>query len=118
LSAKSRLYLGLPSRSFVELAFVDALLEADDAEPGRGTVDDAALPMLVLPVKLPMRSRGTRVWIFCSRFFTLALISDTICTPLLFIATAGVEVALELEGMRAEDVEGRPNEFRMDGARI
>ena len=30
---------------------------------------------------LPIRSRGTRVWIFCSRFFTFARISDTICTP-------------------------------------
>jgi hypothetical protein len=30
---------------------------------------------------LPIRSRGTRVWIFCSRFFTFARISDTIWTP-------------------------------------
>lgn len=30
---------------------------------------------------LPIRSRGTRVWIFCSRFLTFARISETICTP-------------------------------------
>jgi hypothetical protein len=32
---------------------------------------------------LPIRKRGTRVWMRCSRFFTRARISDTICTPLL-----------------------------------
>ena len=30
---------------------------------------------------LPNRNRGTRVWIFCSKFLTFARISDTICTP-------------------------------------
>lgn len=37
-------------------------------------------------VVLPIRSLGTRVWIFCSRTLTRALISDTIWTPLLLDA--------------------------------
>lgn len=45
-----------------------------------------AVPMLEVtlwrPVRLAIRRRGTRVWIFCSRLRTLARISDTICTPL------------------------------------
>ena len=41
------------------------------------TVVPGGLGRLVLPI----RSRGTRVWIFCSRFLTFARISDTICTP-------------------------------------
>ncbi|KAJ2999996.1 hypothetical protein NUW54_g6857 [Trametes sanguinea] len=37
-------------------------------------------------------SRGTRVCIFCSKTFTRALISDTICTPLLLDAVGGATV--------------------------
>jgi hypothetical protein len=45
---------------------------------------DLGVPMpLGRAAELPKRSLGTRVWIFCSRFFTRARISDTICTPLL-----------------------------------
>lgn len=55
------------------------------------------------PVMLPIRSRGTRVWIFCSRFRTRARISDTICTPLFFEVEAVLEVELVLnaDGLRA-----------------
>ena len=48
-----------------------------------------AVPMLEMtlwrPVRLAIRRRGTRVWIFCSRLRTLARISDTICTPLFLV---------------------------------
>lgn len=37
------------------------------------------------------------MWIFCSRFFTRARISDTIWTPLLFDAVMGMEEAAVLE---------------------
>lgn len=47
-------------------------------------------------VMLPIRNRGTRVWIFCSSILTRARISVTICTPLLFDAVAGIALA-ELE---------------------
>lgn len=47
-------------------------LTVDVDEEGVGRVD--VLLFLI---------RGTRVWIFASRIFTFALISDTICTPLL-----------------------------------
>jgi hypothetical protein len=54
---------------------------------------------------LPMRNLGTRVWIRCSRFFTRALISDTIWTPLLLEAVAevleAVLVVLTVETLRA-----------------
>jgi len=56
-------------------------------------VDAASAFAFGRPVMLPMRSRGTRVWIFCSRFRTRARISETICTPLFF----EVEVVLEVE---------------------
>jgi hypothetical protein len=65
-------------RSSVDLRcdwpFPDKLVgfEFDD-----GIVKTGGLGRLVLPI----RSRGTRVWIFCSRFLTFARISDTICTP-------------------------------------
>lgn len=70
-------------------------------------------------VMLAIRSRGTRVWIFCSRFLTLALISDTICTPL-FLAEAeddvvAVDVVLtgttgrgKLRGLGIAEGEERP----------
>ena len=48
-----------------------------DFEFEEDMVETGGLGRLVLPI----RSRGTRVWIFCSRFLTFARISDTICTP-------------------------------------
>lgn len=45
-------------------------------------------------VILPIRMRGTRVWIFCSSTFTRARISDTICTPLLFVAVIGTPTGI------------------------
>jgi hypothetical protein len=51
------------------------------------------------PVILPMRNRGTRVWIFCSKFFTRARISDTICTPLL-LDVVPVLVVDDMDGLR------------------
>lgn len=45
---------------------------------------------------LPIRSRGTRVWIFCSKFLTFARISDTICTPrLLEVVVAAPPAVVE-----------------------
>lgn len=44
-----------------------------------------------------MRSLGTRVCIFCSRTLTRALISETICTPLLFVAVIGTPPAVLVE---------------------
>ena len=43
-----------------------------------------------LPFILPIRIRGTRVCIFCSKILTRARISVTICTPLLLEAVADV----------------------------
>ena len=43
---------------------------------------------------LPIRSRGTRVWIFCSKFLTFARISDTICTPRLLEVGAAATPAV------------------------
>jgi hypothetical protein len=54
---------------------------------------------LCRPVRLAIRRRGTRVWIFCSRLRTLARISDTICTPL-FLAKDPVDEVLRMEGVR------------------
>lgn len=65
----------------------DAILARfSDGTGGGGVGTAAGRP----PVTLPMRNRGTLVWIFCSRFFTRARISVTICTPLLFATGAGV----------------------------
>lgn len=50
-----------------------------------------------LPFMLPIRIRGTRVCIFCSKIFTRARISVTICTPLLLEAVADVVEELMVE---------------------
>lgn len=63
-------------------------------------VIDGAVALL----KLPILNLGTRVWIRCSKFLTLALISETICTPLLLevvVAALFEEVALAMETFRA-----------------
>ena len=52
---------------------------------------------------LPILSLGTRVWMRCSKFLTLARISETICTPLLLdvvVAALLVEVVLAIEILR------------------
>jgi len=52
---------------------------------------------------LPILSLGTRVWMRCSKFLTLALISETICTPLLLevvVAALVVDVVLATEILR------------------
>lgn len=60
------------------------------------------------PVTLPIRNRGTRVWIFCSKILTRARISVTICTPLLFDVVLEMPLAvLEVdaaEGLRVTTV--------------
>jgi len=66
-------------------------------------VDAARALALGRPDKLPIRNRGTRVWIFCSRILTRARISVTICTPLLFEAVPGtalVELVVDVDGFR------------------
>lgn len=60
---------------------VEALLEDEDEDEGPElfiTVDEASELVLGRPVILPIRNRGTRVWIFCSKLRTRARISDTI----------------------------------------
>lgn len=55
------------------------------------------------PTILVIRSRGTRVCIFCSKLRTLARISDTIWTPL-FLAPEPVDetvLVLTVDGYRA-----------------
>jgi len=66
------------------------------------------VPMtLCRPVRLAIRRRGTRVWIFCSRLRTLARISDTICTPLFFANDPEDEV-LRIEEVRVAGGRIRP----------
>ena len=68
-----------------------------------GTVLTGGLGRLVLPI----RSRGTRVWIFCSRFLTFARISDTIWTPRLLevVVEAPMDVTGAVEEPAACEVE-------------
>jgi len=56
---------------------------------------------------LPIRSRGTRVWIFCSKFLTFARISDTIWTPrfLEVVVAAPLDVVGVAEGPVVCEVE-------------
>lgn len=62
---------------------------------------------------LPFRMRGTRVWIFASRFFTFALISDTICTPLLLATVCGIPVVgIDEYGVPGMRVGNRAGVFR------
>lgn len=72
---------------------------ANGLDPLTGVVSE--LEMGLLLAVLPIRSRGTRVWIFCSRLRTRARISDTICTPLFLDVVLVVEVVLMEEGLRA-----------------
>jgi hypothetical protein len=85
-----------------QLARTEGLLEVDPVDP-LVMVDAASAFAFGRPVMLPIRSRGTRVWIFCSRFRTRARISETICTPLFFEVDAVLEVEFVLiaDGLRA-----------------
>lgn len=70
---------------------VEALEAGEEEEPAlvmgvMGPTEGVKLERLILA----NRRRGTRVWIFCSRFLTRARISDTIWTPL-FLAMDPVE---------------------------
>lgn len=58
-------------------------------------VDGAAEDVCRLAM-LAIRSRGTRVCIFCSKLRTLARISETICTPLFFAIEPVDETVLVL----------------------
>lgn len=75
--------------------------------PGVERIVDASKPF-GRPFTLPIRNRGTRVWIFCSKILTRARISVTICTPLLFDVVPGTPLAvLEVdaaEGLRVTRV--------------
>lgn len=134
LSRLSLLFLesGL-GRPDSQLVLAVEWLDADDELLGTrletedellGTLETLEL-MLLRPVMLAMRSRGTRVWIFCSRFRTRARISETICTPLFLdtvlvvdplanelelvevrtgVARAGRRAAVEVEGLYKEPV--------------
>lgn len=62
--------------------------------PARGVVTELAFVFEVLPI----RNLGTRVCIFCSKFLTLARISETICTPLLLDVTLALDVVAMEEG--------------------
>lgn len=62
---------------------------------------------------LPFRIRGTRVCIFASRFLTFALISDTICTPLLLATVCGIPVVgIDEYGVPGMRVGNRAGVFR------
>lgn len=103
----------LGRRGFVCSSRSSLLIDRIDEVEGAGETDTDEGPAfggggggiaIVLLVVLPMRSLGTRVWIFCSNTLTRALISDTICTPLLLDAVPGtpllVLVELRLETLR------------------
>jgi hypothetical protein len=63
----------------------------DELPETLGTLETFEL-MLLRPAMLAIRSLGTRVWIFCSKFLTRARISETIWTPLFFEVVLVVEV--------------------------
>lgn len=76
---------------------VEPLLDDDDDDDTlafAARVDIARVLALGLPVMLPIRNLGTRVWIFCSRLRTRARISETICTPLFLDVVLVVDIVL------------------------
>lgn len=86
-----------------QLARTEVLFDEDPVDP-LVMVEAASAFALGRPVILPMRNRGTRVWIFCSKFRTRARISETICTPLFFDVVLDVEfvlIVLIVNGLRA-----------------
>ena len=77
---------------------LDAVGDVVPEGPGFGE----AMPPFCAPfATLPIRMRGTLVWIFCSNTLTRARISETICTPLLRVA-ATVLVVLVLDTLRVK----------------
>lgn len=76
-------------------------VEEEDEAPVALVIVDAASALFDRPVMLPMRNRGTRVCIFCSKFRTRARISETIWTPLLFEVVLMVELVVTDETLRA-----------------
>ncbi len=75
--------------SQLDLAIMDLL------NVGEGIEEEEVGVSIGRGALLPMRRRGTRVCIFCSRVLTLARISVTICTPLLLEAVLVVELATD-----------------------
>ena len=73
-----------------------------------GNAETGALPLpdILRPAVLPTRNRGTRECSRCSKFLTLARISDTICTPLLFdvVPKTGAVTSVGLRGRAARGV--------------
>ena len=83
----------------------EAVDGAGEAELLVGTGGGGIALAAVRLVTLPIRSLGTRVWIFCSRILTRARISDTIWTPLLLDAVELTPVVvLAVLAARAEAV--------------
>jgi hypothetical protein len=78
-----------PSSSAEDTADAEELAVAAEYE---FTVEESGFGLLVT---LPIRSLGTRVCILCSKFFTRALISETICTPLLLDVVLGTLSAFD-----------------------
>jgi hypothetical protein len=73
----------------------------------RPSMFESKVDALGRPERLPIRNRGTRVWIFCSRILTRARISVTICTPLLFEAGIPVvELVVDADGFRGRTGRG------------
>lgn len=100
----------LPSRVERGMAVLgpEGMVEGD----ADATADSAKTFVPCLPALLPIRRRGTRVWIFCSKFLTLARISETIWTPRLFVAVMGRVLIID-----TADVEGDVRLGRGIGAR-
>lgn len=71
----------------------DPEVEGDEMPEGPALGVDSAFPLTRF-VTLVIRSRGTRVPIFCSKTLTRALISETICTPRL-LAVVPVTVLVD-----------------------
>lgn len=95
-------FLSALNRCGVDLFSLDSRVERGMAEgDADAVVDRAGIFEPCLPALLPIRRRGTRVWIFCSKFLTLARISETIWTPLLFVAVMGTAPTIDIA-----DVEG------------
>lgn len=94
---------------------LDAVGDVAPEGSGLDCVPEVVCARVAVALILPIRIRGTRVWIFCSNTLTRARISETICTPLLRVA-ATVLVMLELDTLRV--VSGGTAEGVRSGARV
>jgi hypothetical protein len=94
----------LPRSELERIAVAGVLVNGnEDVSEVEPRVDAASAFAFGRPDKLPIRNRGTRVWIFCSKILTRARISLTICTPLLFWAAPGMplaELVVDIDGFR------------------